>query len=276
MNIFYLNGKFVKEKDAKISVYDLGFLRGYAVFDFLRTYNRKPFYLKEHLQRLLNSAKIIGLKHNFTLKKLESLVFKTLNKNKHLREANLRIYLTGGEAKNFLTPTKPKLYILITPIEKPHPKLYQKGAKLITKFSERILPSAKTIVYTEGIKFLQEAKQKGAVEVLLINKENKITEGIASNFFAVINKKLITPKENILLGITRQVVIFLAKKLKIEVIERDISFDEIKKFDESFITATNKEILPIIKIDHIKIGKGEVGEMTKLLMKEFKKLTQNY
>lgn len=276
VNFFYINGKFVPEKRAKISVFDLGFSRGYAVFDFLRTYNGKPFYLNEHLKRLLNSAKLIGLKHNYSLNSLRKIVLKTLEKNK-LKEANIRIYLTGGEAKDFLTPSKPNLIVIITPIKKLPEYLYTKGGKLITKISERILPQAKTIVYAEGIKFLQEAKRKGAIEVLLISKDGKILECTTSNFFAVINKKLITPpKDKILEGITRKVVFQLAKKLKISVLERDINFGEIKKFKEAFITATNKEILPIVKIDKIKIGNGKVGEITKVLMAEFKKLTGNY
>ncbi|MEM0476587.1 MAG: aminotransferase class IV [Candidatus Aenigmatarchaeota archaeon] len=276
MNIFYINGKFVKEDEAKISVFDLGLTRAYAVFDFLRTYNGEPFYLDDHLKRFLNSAKLIGLKHNYNLKTLKNLVLKTLKLNKHLKEANIRIYLTGGEAKDFITPTKASLIILITPIKKLDEKLYKHGGKLITKISERIIPQAKTIVYTEGVKFLQEAKRKGGIEVLLLDKNRRILECTTSNFFAVINKKLITPKSGkILEGVTRMVVIKLAKKLKIPVIERDIFYKEIKNFDEAFITATNKEILPIVKIDKIKIGKGKVGPLTKILMNEFKKLTEN-
>jgi branched-chain amino acid aminotransferase len=275
--IFYLNGKFLDEKEAKISVYDLGLLRGYAVFDFLRTYNQKPFYLDDHLKRLLNSAKLIGLKHNYNLKFLRKITLQTLKKNiqKGL-EYNIRIILTGGESKDFISPSKPNLIVMITPLKKLDEKLYQKGGKLITKISERILPQAKTIIYTEAVKFMQEAKKKGAIEVLLLDKNKKILECTTSNFFAVIDGKLITPStEKILSGITRKIVINLAKKLKISVIERDIHFNEIKKFDEAFITASNKEILPIIQIDYLKIG-NQPGNMTKILMNEFKKLTLNF
>lgn len=281
MNIFLINNKFFPEKEAKISVYDLGLLRGYAIFDFLRTYNEKPFYLKEHLKRLLNSAKIIGLKHNFTLEKLEKLVLKTLKKNKHLKEANIRIILTGGNSKDFITPSKPNLIIMVTPLKEYPREIYQKGGKLITQIFERILPRAKTIVYTQAIQFLQQAKKKKAVEVLLISQEGKILECTTSNFFAVIqhNKDfvLITPsKEKILPGVTRKIVIDLAKKMKIKVFEREIDAGEIKNFKEAFITASNKEILPIIQIDDYKINKGGVGEITKKLMDGFKKLTKNY
>jgi branched-chain amino acid aminotransferase len=275
--IFYLNGKFLDERKAKISVYDLGLLRGYAVFDFLRTYNQKPFYLDDHLKRLLNSAKLIGLKHNYNLRFLRKITLQTLNKNiqKGL-EYNIRIILTGGNSEDFITPSKPNLIVMITPLKKLDEKLYQKGGKLITKISERILPQAKTIIYTSAVKFMQEAKKKGAVEVLLLDKDKKILECTTSNFFAVIDGKLITPPTGeILPGITRKIVINLAKKLKISVVERDIHFNEIKKFDEAFITASNKEILPIIQIDDFKIN-SQPGPITKTLMSQFKELTKNF
>lgn len=273
--LFYVNGRFVDDKDAKISVFDLGFTRGYAVFEFLRTYNNKPFCLDDHLKRLLKSAKIIGLKHNYNLTNLKNLVFKTLKKKKFAGEANIRIYLTGGEAKDFITPTKANLIILITPFKNLDKTLYQKGGTLITKIFERIVPEAKTIVYIEGIKFLQEARKKGAIEVLLLDNHKRILECVTSNFFAVMKKKIITSKsDDILSGITRKIVIKLAKKNKIPVVERDIFYDEIKNFDEAFITATNKEILPIVKIDNFKIGEGEVGKFTKTLIFEFKELTK--
>ena len=278
--IFYFNGKFLDEKEAKISVYDLGLLRGYAVFDFLRTYNQKPFYLDDHLKRFLNSSKLINLKHNYKLNFLREIVIKTLKKNisqlNFSKEFSIRIILTGGNSKDFITPLKSNLIIMITPLKKIDKKLYQNGGKLITKISERILPQAKTIIYTQAVKFMQEAKRKGAIEILFLDKNKKILECTTSNFFAVINEKLVTPPINkILPGITRKIVINLAKKLKIPVIERDIFFNEIKKFDEAFITATSKEILPIIRIDYFKIS-SQLGPITKNLMNEFKTLTKNY
>lgn len=277
--LFNINNKFIDSLKAQISVYDLGLLRGYGVFDFLRTYNQKLFYLDDHLKRLLNSAKIIGLKHSYKLLQLKKIVIKTLKKNQSLslnKEFNIRIILTGGNSLDFITPSKPNLIIMIMPLKQLDEKLYEQGAKLITKVSERTFPQAKTIIYTEAVKFLQEAKKKGANEVLLISNQGKILECTTSNFFAVMNKKLITPPTNkILSGITRKIVINLAKKLKISVIERDIDFKEIKNSDEAFITATNKEILPIIKIDNIKIS-AQPGPITQSLMSEFKKLTKNY
>jgi branched-chain amino acid aminotransferase len=290
--IFYFNGKFLDEKEVKISVYDLGLFRGYAVFEVLRTYNQKPFYLDDHLKRLLNSAKLIGLKHNYNLKFLKKITFQTLKrnilnadyadstqtirKNRFLQEYNIRIILTGGYSKDFITPSKPNLIITVTPFKKYDESLYKKGVKLITKIYERILPQAKTNIYTESVKFLNEAKKKKAFEVLFLDKEKNILECTTSNFFAVIDEKLITPPTGkILPGITRKIVINLAKKLKIPVFERNIHFNEIKKFNEAFITSTNKEILPVIQIDNFKIN-NQLGFITNILMSEFKKLTLNF
>lgn len=278
-NIFYLDGRFIKENEAKISVYDIGFLRAYAVFDFLRTYNQKPFHLDEHLKRLLNSAKLIGLKHNYNLESLTKIVMKTLAlnlKNNKKDDFGIRIYLTGGKTKDFISPSKANLIVMITSLRRIDSQVYLRGGKLITKISERFLPQAKSSIYTEAVKFIQEAKKKGAVEVLLISKDKKILECATSNFFAVIDKKLVTPKNNVLLGVTRKIVVKLAKKLKIPVVERDIYFQEIKKFDEAFITSTTKEILPIVKIDNQKIGSGKVGEITSSLMNAFKEITGNW
>jgi len=276
-NIFYLNGRFVPEDKALISVYDLGLLRGYAVFDFLRTYNFKPFYLKEHLKRLLNSAKIIGLKHNYTIDNLEKIVIKTLSKNKHLKEAGIRIILTGGYSKDFITPSKPNLIVMITPIKSLPKTLYRYGASLITKIYERIDPRAKTIIYTDAVRFLEEAKGKGAIEVLLISKDNEVLECTTSNFFIAKENAVITPTtDKILEGITRKVVIDLCKKNNIKIIERKIYYEELKEATEAFITASNKEILPIVKIDKIKIGDGKVGQLTKFLIKKFQELTKTW
>jgi len=276
-NIFYLNGKFVPENKACISVYDLGFLRSYGVFEFLRTYHRKPFYLREHLKRLLKSARLINLKHPYSLSFLEKIVYRTLAKNKHLNEANIRIILTGGVSKDSLTPSKPTLIVMITPLKTLPPSLYEKGAKIILQVFKRPNPQAKHLDYAKGVEYLEKAKKKGAVEVLFVDRQGKIYECATSNFFAVIKGKIFTPKnEDVLEGITRKIVFKLASKLKIPIEERDLFIKEIPKFDEAFITSTNKEILPIVKIDSFLIGNGKPGEITKLLMSEFHKHTSNF
>lgn len=276
-NIFYINGQFIPEARARVSVFDLGFLRSYGVFTFLRTYNGKPFYLKHHLNRLLESARIIGLKNQLNYKFLEKLLFETLSKNKHLKEASIRMVLTGGQSKDGISPNGANLYIMVTPIQTLPEKLYKNGAKLITWPACRILSNAKNLVYVEGIRGLKEAKRQGALEILYITKNGEILECATSNFFAVAGDKIMTPlPDNILAGVTRKITMELAKKIGLEVIEKKLSIKNLPLFKETFITATNKEIVPITKINNAKVNNGKVGKITKKLMAEFKKLTEDY
>lgn len=276
-NIFYINGKLLPEDKAKISVFDLGLLRSYGVFDFLRTYNGKPFCLKEHIGRLLDSIKLINLKNNLSRQKLEKIVRNTLKKNKHLKETNIRILVTGGQSKDGLTPQSPSIIVMVTPAKLLPENLYRTGAKLITWPSERFLPQAKTLFYLEAIKALQVAKKKGAVEILYCSKNKELLECATSNFFAVFKNKIITPPlPKVLAGITRYQTINLAKKLGLKTEEKKITVKDLKRASEAFITATNKEILPIVKIDNLKIGQGKPGPITKKLMEEFKKMSRRY
>jgi branched-subunit amino acid aminotransferase/4-amino-4-deoxychorismate lyase len=251
-------------------------LRGYGVFEFFEIINRKPFYLKDHLKRFLNSAKILKIEHSFSIEDLEKIVFETLKKNKNFKDGFGRMILTGGDSKDSLFAKKPNLYFFLEEKRELPEIFYQKGAKVITKVFERVLPKAKTLCYAESILNLKEAKKKGALEVLICNEKGEILEGTTSNFFAVIKNKIFTPpSEKILEGVTRKIVFEICKKLKIEVKERKILKKEIKNFDEAFLTSTTKKILPVTRIDNIKIGKS-AGEITKKIMEEFEKIRKNF
>lgn len=271
----YLNGRWVDSQNLKISAFDLSVLRGFGVFDFLRTYHRKPFLLKDHLDRLFNSAKILGIKIPKTKKEIEKIVFEGIKKNPK-EELNIRLLVTGGIGLDSVTPGQPSLIVIFTEVVEYPKEYYQKGVKVITYPAERIFPTVKSLNYLSGIVALQKAKKEKAVEAIYIDKNGRILEGTTSNFFAVINDQLITPKEEILFGITRKVVIDLAKKLKIPVKEENLYLSQIKNFSEAFITASNKEIMPVVRIDeNITIGSGQVGKITKKLMEEFWRLTKN-
>lgn len=273
MNIFYLNGSFVPEDEAKISITDLGLVRGYGVFDFLRTYNGKPFKLEEHLKRLQDSAKQIGLKISWTMAELKKLVLVTLEKNR-LPEANIKIIVTGGISPNQIFPVgKPTLAILVYPPPVYPRSFYEKGVKVITVPASRTLPRAKTIDYISAIMALEKAHKEEAIEALYLNEQKEITEATTSNFFVFKGQTLITPKDGILFGITRQVVLDLSQK-EFKKDLRPIKYKELYEVDEAFITATNKEVMPVIKVDNITIGDGKVGNNTKKIMELFKKYTQ--
>lgn len=274
--IHYLNNKWVKKEEAKISAFDLSLTRGLAAFEFLRTYNGKPFFLDDHLNRFYNGLKILQLKPIKTKTQIKKIIYEGIKKN-NFDNLNIKIIQTVGEGKEGLFPKQGEgdLIILFTSIQ-PYPqKFYTQGIKLITYPYLRPLPLTKSTNYLIGILALKKAREKGAFEALYTDNK-KIYEGVTSNFFAVINNRLVTPKNNILLGITRKVVIKLAKKLNIKVEERDLYLKEIKNFSEAFITATNKEIMPVIEINNFKINQGRVGGVTQLLIKKWKTFVEEY
>lgn len=262
----YINGKILPFQQASLSLDDLGVLRGYGVFDFLRTYNGKPFLLDEHLTRLQNSAKEIGLAPP-AKPKLKIIIKELLAKN-GLAESYIRIVLTGGKTSDGLTPSSPTLFVLIEKL-KPLPELlYKKGIKLMTHNFLRDVPRAKTTNYLTAVKLQKQKKKVGAFEILYVDN-GKVLECTTSNFFLFRNSTLITPKENVLMGTTRNFVIKLAKQ-KFRVEEHDVSLAELRSATEVFITATNKEILPVVKIDNRTIGNGKVGTHTKYLLNLFR------
>ena len=265
--IFYVNGKFVPKDEARVSILDLGLIRGYGVFDFLRTYNGKPFKLDEHLRRLQNSAKQIGLECP-SIGQVKQIILKTLAKN-NLPEANIKILLTGGVSLDQITPAdKPTLAVIITPAISFPVAYYEKGIKVVTVPFGRSYHLAKTINYIPAILALKIAKKKKAIEALYTNKRGEVLEGTTSSFFLFKNGTLITPQDEILKGITRQVVIDLAKK-EFKTVFRPIKYQELKEIDEAFITASNKEVMPVVKIDNLTVGNGKVGENTKRIMELF-------
>lgn len=267
-------GKIVLANRPAILVNDIGFLRGYGVFDFMRTYNGKIFRYHDHYQRFVNSAKLLDLKVGLGEKELESIIYKLIKKNK-LKEASVRLVLTGGPADGLLF--NPKTRTLLVLIEDPYDlpvKLFKTGAKLISFDYQRLIPEAKNFNYIWAVKLQAEQKEQGATEILYLNR-GEVLECSTSNFFLVKKGKLITPKAGILAGITRQTVLELANKLKLRVEVRSIKVRELKTADEAFITATNKKILPIVMIDKTKISNGLPGPITKTLLAEFEILIRN-
>ena len=272
----WVNGKVVPANKPVLLVSDIGFLRGYGVFDFMRTYNGKIFYYHEHYKRFVNSARLLDLKVKVGKKELERIIYKLIKKN-GLKEASIRLVISGGPAINGISfdPDKPTFAILIEEIYQLPEKLFKMGAKLMTFDYQRLIPEAKNLNYIWAVKLQQEKVRQGATEILYTS-QGKVLECSTSNFFLVKKGEIVTPKAGILPGITRRIVLELAKDLKLKVKERPIKVSELKTADEAFITATNKYILPIIKIDNHKIGQGVPGPATKLLLAEFEKLTKNY
>jgi len=267
LNIYYVNGEFVERDKAAIPIDDLAVLRGCGACDVMRTYNGKPYLLKEHIKRLRRSAKEIGLLVPWSSNDIERIIFETLKINKLTREATIRTIITGGSSTDFCMPQgKSRLLVLITKIPEFPRQWYEKGVKIITISAQRDIPSAKSISYIPATLALKKAHTQKAVEALYVNKDNFVTECTTSNLFAFIKDSLVTPEKDVLNGITRQVILSITeKKFKIE--KRQIHLHELLMADEIFITGTNKGIVPVVKINKTVINTGRVGERTKKVIK---------
>lgn len=276
MNIYYVNDEFVAEDQARISVNDLSVLRGFGVFDFLRTYNGYPFHLDEHLQRLERSARLIGLQLPHSIPKSKQIVLETLARNNH-RESAIRLVVTGGLSSDGITPgDTPNLMVMVTPVKDMPRQWYQDGAKIITSHVERFMPGAKSINYIPAILCHNEAKMQQAIESIYVDRDGYMLEGTTSNLFVIIGNKLITPPcDRLLPGVTRQVILELAGK-DFSVVERQIHKDEVRLLDEAFISSSVKEIVPIVAIDAVQLSGGTPGEKTRKIMELFMEYTNSY
>ena len=268
MTIFYVDGQFVPSDEATIPINDLALLRGYGIFDFLKTYKGKPLFLKEHIERLQRSAEQIGLDLPWSRGELTNIVMQTLDKN-NLPDSNIRMVVTGGASPDFITPQgKPRLLVLVTPLAELPQWWYTEGVKIITIDSERNIPAAKSIDYIPATIALKQARLQDAIEAVYVDRAGYVLEGTTSNLFIFADKRLITPGRAILNGITRQVVLALAEKTYDSEI-RDIKSSELYTAEEVFVTGSNKEIGPVVKVDETIVGNGKPGEYTKALMGAF-------
>ena len=271
----YFNGKILSIQKLKISPYDLGLLRAYAVFDVMRTYNGKPFLIEEHWRRLCNSAKEVGLSMPIKENNFSKIVEELLRKNK-FPESNIRTVLTGGVSKNGFSYDlgKETLFILVEKFNPLSQDVFQKGVKVMKVKYARDFSKSKTTNYLMALKNQGKKNKSKAFELVYIDDNGKVLETATSNFFIVIKGVIVTPKEGVLHGITRKVVIKLAGELGMSVEEREIKEEELCNAQEAFLTATNKDIVPIVRVDSNKIGNGRVGDVTKSLIEKFRKFVQ--
>lgn len=275
MGIYYIDGTFVSAAEAVLPVSDLAVLRGYGVFDFMRTYGGRPFHLKAHVKRLRNSAHLIGLSCPWSLQEIRDIVEETLRRNDY-SESNIRLLITGGDSDDSITPgTQPRLLVMISEVNTYPVHWYKAGVKIITKDITRFIPGAKSIDYIRAILALDDAKAQHAVESLYVDSHDNVLEGTTSNVFVVSDGNVVTPAENILPGITRDVVLEITAS-SFEIAVRSVTKKELQRADEVFLTSSNKEILPVIQVDDQQIGNGKPGKVTFQIMNLFKAYTQGY
>jgi branched-chain amino acid aminotransferase len=276
MDIYYIDGQYVDEDKCVLSVKDIIVLRGFGVFDFLITYNKRPFFLKEHVQRLVSSAEKIGLKLHHSNDEICRIVEETVRRNTHHHESNIRIVYTGGVSSDGVTPEgNGCLIVMVTTKIEQMDWWYSDGAKLVTAEIERFIPGAKSTNYLTAVWALERAKAMDAIESIYVDRNNRLLEGTTTNFFCFKEDKLITPKLDILPGITRSVLVDLVKG-HFDLDVREIQKDELPSMEEVFISASNKEVVPVIQVDDIVIGDGRPGQRTQKVMQLFRDYTTAY
>ena len=274
----YLNGKFVDEEDAKVSVFDHGLLYGDGVFEGIRAYDGVVFMLKEHIDRLYDSAKSLCIDIPLTKEEMIDVVLETLRVN-NLRDAYIRLVVTRGIGDLGLDPRKcgkPTIFCIAIPMP---PLLGEEGIRVITVSVRRLPvdvlnPAVKSLNYLNSVLAKIQANYAGVDEAFLLDDKGFVVEGTGDNIFIVKNGVLKTPPvyQSILKGITRDVVIKLAKEEGIEVVEEPLTLHDLYTADELFITGTAAEIVPVFEIDGRVINDKKVGEITKKLREKFKEI----
>jgi len=280
----YINGKLYEKEEAKISVFDHGFLYGDGVFEGIRAYKGKVFKLDRHIERLFDSAKAISLEVPLGREELKNAILETLSANS-LSDAYIRVVVTRGVGTLGLDPFKCSgaNVIIITDSISLYPKeLYENGLEVITVATCRNVPEAlnpriKSLNYLNNILAKLEALRAGVKEAVMLNREGFVAECTGENIFILKDGKLLTPPVNagILEGITRDTVIEIARGLGIAVDQPMLTRYDLFTAEECFLTGTAAEIVPVVKIDGRIIGTGKPGPVTKRLLTEFHKLTNS-
>lgn len=275
----YLNNKLVPEEEAVVSVFDHGFLYGDGIYETMRAYRGKVFLIDEHIQRLFRSGELIMLNIKLSQKQIKAAIYNTLEKN-NLMEAYIRLSISRGPGEIGLDPELCKLptFVIITNEFREYPKeLYSNGVKICIAKTRRnapesLNPKIKSLNFLNNILAKIEAKKSGAYEAIMLNYKGFLAEGTISNIFFVKEKLLMTPSTDagILDGITRDLVIRVARREGVRVEEGLYSADKLYDSDEVFITNTTLEILPVVKVNEKKIRNGFPGPITKALHRGYK------
>lgn len=278
----YLNDGLSPEEEARVSVFDHGFLYGDGVYETMRIYEGVPFMLDNHIERLHISASLIGLRVPKDREALKAALKETIAANA-LLEASVRVTVSRGSGPLGLDPAlceKPTFVIIPVQFKGYPPSFYSKGADLIIPRTRRNLkealdPGIKSLNFLNNIMAKAEAVKAEAHEALMLNHEGNLTECTVSNVFFMSGGALLTPSAEcgILEGITRDVAMELARREGIEVKEGSFAREEIYSADEVFITNTTMEVMPVGMVDGRRF---EVGEVTRKLMEAYKQEVKEY
>ncbi|WP_027363984.1 branched-chain-amino-acid transaminase [Desulfotruncus alcoholivorax] len=281
--IIYLDGKYVPEEQAVVSVFDHGLLYGDGIFEGIRAYHNRVFKLQEHLIRLYESARTLAMEIPISIEEMREVVLETLRRN-NLQDAYIRLVVTRGKGDLGLDPrkcAKPTIFCIAASIQLYPEELYERGLEMITVATRRNIPEAcnprvKSLNYLNNIYAKIEANLAGVPEAIMLNQEGYVAEATGDNLFLVKNGKLITPPIHVgmLEGVTRNAVMDLAKERGIEVIEKVFTRHDVYIADECFLTGTAAELIPCVRVDGRAIGNGQPGPVFKELLSDFRALTK--
>jgi branched-chain amino acid aminotransferase len=281
MTKVYINGKYFDKADAKVSVYDHGLLYGDGVFEGIRIYHGKVFRLREHVERLYESARSIHLEIPLNREQMAEAINSAVKAN-NKRDGYIRLIITRGAGTLGLDPRKttdPQVIIIVDDIALYPPELYEHGLEIVTAATIRNHPNAvnpriKSLNYLNNILAKIEGIRAGCVEALMLNHKGEVAECTGDNLFLVKRGVLKTPPTDagILDGITRNAVIELARTANIPVQETALLRHDVYTADECFLTGTAAEIIPVVKCDDRPIGAGRPGPITRQLRERFQEL----
>lgn len=280
--LIYVNGEFVAKEEARISVYDHGFLYGDGVFEGIRVYEGNVYKLTEHINRLYESAHSIMLSIPHTKTEMQDIIVETVRKNK-LSSAYIRVVISRGVGDLGLDPRnceRATVIIIVEPLAIYAEELYEKGLKVSSVVHRRsspdvLNPQVKSLNYLNNVLVKIASTQAGADEALILNHQGYVTEGSADNIFIVKNGVIQTPPIYLgaLDGITRQAIIEIANELDLPIEEKPFTLHDVYIADEVFLTGTAAEVIPVISVDERQIGDAKPGPMTNILLKHFRKQT---
>jgi branched-chain amino acid aminotransferase len=271
------NGVITPIGEGRISVLDHGFLFGDNVYETLRTYSRKPFLLTRHFERLQRSARTIFLDLPWDLDTTRNEVLKTLRAANFSGESRIRITITRGAGDMGLDPgpcTSPNAIVFATPLKELSSEVYENGVEIIVSSLQRSrqLGEAKTGNLLRSVLASRETRVAGAFEAITLTSDGKVSDGITSNIYLVQGRRLLTPSidAGILEGITRAVVLDLARRIGLEVVEGLFDMGEVARSDELFLTSSTREIVPIVRVAGKTVGNGRPGPVTLRLLEAYR------
>lgn len=244
LNYFSRNGELLKVEEAVIPLSSIEYSYGFGVYENIRVSGGVIYFIKDHIERLIESARIIGLEHLFSEEEVEKNIRELVAKNS-AKACNIKILLIGAPDK-----ADAQLFIMCLNPLFPNRKLYRDGAVVTTYQYERAFPHAKTLNMLQSYLAYREARESDAYDALLINRDGTVTEGTRTNFFAIKDRTIYTPSEkDILLGVTRKVLLKVAADNGYDIIEADIRVEDVFNYDGAFISSTSSKIIPIKSID---------------------------